>query len=87
MTDDYLDRGHRAYLDNCGRCHGLSNQDVHTWLAMRPFSEFQIKGVVRNGRESMPAFSQALIDDFTLNELIDFMRIVRRSTPDSTGSR
>src|SRR4051812_19054975 len=59
MEDNYYDRGHRAYLDNCSRCHGMRSSQVHAWLEQWSFSERRIRSYVRNGSSAMPAFPQA----------------------------
>jgi mono/diheme cytochrome c family protein len=86
MTDNYFDRGHRAYLDNCSRCHGTRTESVHQWLAGEPFSEFHIKSLVRKGSQVMPPIPTNVLDDFTLNELLDYLRIVRRTTEPDTSA-
>ena len=79
MVDNYFDLGRRAYLDNCSRCHGIRMQEVHKWLAARPFTTFRVKSLVRNGSQVMQSIPDYVLDDYTLNQLIEYMRIVRRS--------
>ena len=86
MADNYFDLGRRAYLDNCSRCHGIRVQQVHKWLAAQPFSSFHIKSLIRNGSQVMQPIPDYVLDDYTMNQLIEYLRIVRRTSELDTSA-
>lgn len=73
------ERGRRVFLDNCQACHPGGEGGVGPALNNKPFPAFLIDVQVRHGLGGMPAFSRAEITDHQLDDLVVYLRQLRRA--------
>ncbi len=69
--------GTSVYASNCATCHGASLQGATgPALSANAFDANQIKTAVRNGKGTMPPFSQTLLTTQQLSDLVAYIATV-----------
>ena len=90
-----LTRGREAFLKNCQQCHPSGEADVGPALNNKLLPAFLIRTQVRMGLGGMPKFSKQEIGAQELNEIVVYMKQLRRDAqaakaaakkPEATGS-
>lgn len=71
-------RGQLVYMKNCYRCHQGGEGGLGPALN-RPFPDAVIRTQVRHGLGAMPSFPPDMIRDCDLEELLAYLKAVRRS--------
>jgi mono/diheme cytochrome c family protein len=72
------ERGQLIYMKNCYRCHQGGEGGLGPSLYC-PLPDAVIRVQVRHGLEAMPAFPPAMISDHDLDDLLAYLKAVRRS--------
>ena len=74
-----LPRGQAVFARYCNTCHPGGGKGAGPSLIERGpgLSDEQIRDSVRNGRNRMPAYSQTLISDDALTDLIAYIRTLK----------
>ncbi len=79
--DERAERGRAVFMDNCHQCHPGGEAGLGPALNDKPFPEFLKKFQVRHGLGTMPSFSKAKISDEQLDDLMEYLKALRRSRP------
>jgi mono/diheme cytochrome c family protein len=73
-------RGQLVFMTNCHQCHPGGEAGLAPAINDKPFPEFLKKFQVRHGLGAMPSFSSARISDAELDDLMQYLHTLRRST-------
>lgn len=65
--------GQEAFDKTCGRCHTGRADTVGPDFSKKPYDVDTVKFFVRNGFAGMPAFTESMIDNATLDELAAYV--------------
>ena len=81
LLNEQAERGRVVFMTNCHQCHPGGEAGLGPALNDKPFPEFLKKFQVRRGLGTMPSFSEQQISDEQLEELMEYLKAVRRSRP------
>jgi mono/diheme cytochrome c family protein len=73
--------GQVAYGQVCARCHSSSEHAVGPDLTANPYDVEVLRFFVRYGSGPMPAFSESMIDNTTLDEIAAYLAAEYEETP------
>jgi mono/diheme cytochrome c family protein len=73
-------RGQIVFMKNCHQCHPGGEAGLAPAINNKPFPEFLKKFQVRHGLGAMPSFSDGRISDDELDDLMEYLKTLRRST-------
>lgn len=79
--DERAERGRAVFMANCQQCHPGGEAGLGPALNDKPFPEFLKKFQVRHGLGTMPSFSEQQISDEQLDNLMEYLKALRRSRP------
>jgi mono/diheme cytochrome c family protein len=71
-------RGERVFMTHCYQCHPGGEAGLAPAINNKPLPGFLIKFQVRQGIGAMPAFSSREIPSDELNDLVAYLRALRR---------
>lgn len=75
-------RGELVFMRNCNQCHPLGEGGLGPPINNKAFPGFAIKAKVRTGLGlDMPKFSSDEISDLELDDLVAYMKALRRNHP------
>jgi len=81
MDAQKLARGEEAYMAHCNKCHPGGETALGFAINNKPLPGFMIKAQVRAGAGVMPAFSKELVTGEDLNNMLEFIELLRKRTP------
>ncbi|MCG3117865.1 MAG: cytochrome c [Candidatus Manganitrophus sp. SA1] len=70
--------GQKVFMEHCNQCHPQGETGLGPALNNKPLPSFMIRFQVRRGFGAMPAFSKKDISDDQLNDLVEYVRALRR---------
>lgn len=73
-----LSRGERAYMAHCDKCHPGGDKGLGVALKNKPLPGAMIKAQVRAGLGAMPSFSKEILPDDQLDDLIAYIKELRK---------
>lgn len=73
-----LAEGQRAFMEHCNQCHVGGAGGVGPPLVDKRLPEFFVRFQVRHGIGAMPAFSERTLSDGQVEDIITYMRYLRR---------
>lgn len=76
-----LASGEKAYMAHCNKCHPGGETALGFALNNKPLPGFMIKAQVRAGAGAMPAFSKELVTGEDLNNMLEYIELLRKQTP------
>ena len=79
--DERAERGRAVFMTNCHQCHPGGEAGLGPALNDKPFPEFLKKFQVRHGLGTMPSFSEEKISDPQLEDLMEYLKALRRARP------
>ena len=79
--DERAERGRAVFMANCYQCHPGGEAGLGPAINDKPLPEFLKKFQVRHGLGTMPSFSQQKISDEQLDDLMEYLKALRRSRP------
>lgn len=82
LTEPELAAGRQVFLQRCHQCHPGGEGGLGPGLNDKPLPDFLIRLQVRKGLGVMPAFSEEQISSTELNDLLRYMRHLRRHPAD-----
>ena len=77
-------RGQVVFMNHCHQCHPGGEAGLAPAINDKPFPEFLKKFQVRHGLGTMPSFSEGRISDDELDDLMEYLDTLRRSTRSAT---
>ena len=83
--DERAERGRAVFMTNCHQCHPGGEAGLGPALNDKPFPEFLKKFQVRHGLGTMPSFSEQKISDEQLDDLMEYLKALRRARPVRTS--
>jgi mono/diheme cytochrome c family protein len=86
VLDARAERGRAVFMTNCYQCHPGGEAGLGPALNDKPFPEFLKKFQVRHGLGTMPSFSESKISDEQLEDLMQYLKALRRSRPAAAGA-
>jgi mono/diheme cytochrome c family protein len=78
ITDAALERGEKLFMKKCNQCHPKGDAGLGPALNNKPLPGFMIKLQVRMGAGAMPSFSKEEISKSELEELVSYLKALRR---------
>ena len=75
-------RGEVVYMQSCQQCHPNGEGGMGPSLNNRHLPGFAIKAQTRWGVGAMPAFPKTEIDRDELDDMVDYMKEIRRVRPE-----
>lgn len=72
--------GEIAYQQVCARCHTGREDTVGPDLTANPYDPETIRHFVRHGSGPMPAFTEAMVDAATLDEIAAHIASIRKES-------
>ena len=79
--DQRAERGRAVFMVNCHQCHPGGEAGLGPALNDKPFPDFLKKFQVRHGLGTMPSFSEQKISDQQLDDLMEYLKALRRARP------
>lgn len=70
--------GQKVFMRECHQCHPGGEAGLGPAINNKPLPGFMIRLQVRHGIGAMPAFSQSEISPKELDELVEFLKALRR---------
>jgi mono/diheme cytochrome c family protein len=70
-------RGQRVFMAQCQGCHPGGEAGVGPSLNDKPAPRFLMRIQVRHGLGAMPAFPPSRVDDRELDDLLDYVLVLR----------
>lgn len=74
-------RGRQVFMQNCNQCHVGGAGSLGPGINDKPLPGFAIRMQVRYGFGAMPAFSKEQISDRKLDDLVVYLKALRRAGP------
>lgn len=71
-------RGQLVFMRHCTQCHNGGAGSLGPAINDKPLPGFMIRLQVRQGFGAMPGFSKKKISDTQLDDLVDYLRALRR---------
>jgi mono/diheme cytochrome c family protein len=71
-------RGERVFMTHCDKCHPGGEAGLGAALNNKPLPGPMIKMQVRAGAGAMPKFSKELLPDDQLDDLIAYLKVLRK---------
>ena len=84
--DQRAERRRAVFMTNCHQCHPGGEAGLGPALNDKPFPEFLKKFQVRHGLGTMPSFSEQKISDEQLDDLMEYLKALRRARPVRTSA-
>jgi mono/diheme cytochrome c family protein len=84
--DQRAERGRTVFMASCHQCHPGGEAGLGPALNDKPFPEFLKKFQVRHGLGTMPSFSEQKISDEQLDDLMEYLKALRRARPVQTAA-
>ena len=81
------ERGRLVFMTYCHQCHPGGEAGLGPALNDKPFPEFLKRFQVRHGLGTMPSFSEQKISDAQLDDLMEYLKALRRSRPTAAFTR
>lgn len=78
VTDPQFQRGQHAFMTHCYQCHPSGASGLGPALNDKPLPPTLIRTQVRQGLGAMPAFSEEHIPDDELDDLVAYVKALRR---------
>jgi mono/diheme cytochrome c family protein len=79
-TTPGLANGRQVFMRNCNQCHPNGEGGLGPALNDKPAPRFLMKTQVRLGLGAMPSFDENRIDPQELDDLMDYVLALRKST-------
>ncbi len=76
-----LARGEVSYMAHCNKCHPGGEKALGFAINNKPLPGFMIKAQVRAGAGAMPAFSKELVTGEDLENILEYIELLRKQTP------
>ena len=73
-----LASGEKAYMHFCDKCHPGGEKGLGFALKNKPLPGPMIKVQVRSGLGAMPAFSEELLHDDQLDDIVAYLKALRK---------
>lgn len=70
--------GQEVFMAHCQQCHPTGAAGLGPAINNKPLPGFLIKFQVRHGLGAMPAFPERQIDDAELDDLVAYLKALRR---------
>jgi mono/diheme cytochrome c family protein len=70
--------GQKIFMRECHQCHPGGEAGLGPAINNKPLPGFMIRLQVRNGIGAMPAFSQSEINPEEMDDLLEFLKALRR---------
>lgn len=70
--------GQKVFMRECHQCHPGGEAGLGPAINNKPLPGFMIRLQVRNGIGAMPAFSQTDINPKEMDDLLEFLKALRR---------
>lgn len=80
-------RGERAFMTYCHKCHPGGEKGLGFALNNKPLPGFMTKAQVRAGAGAMPDFPKELITGEQLDEIVEYVALLRSSPPPPRENR
>ena len=77
-NSDAVARGQRVFMANCHACHPGGEAGLAPAINNKPLPGFMIKTQVRLGVGAMPRFSKEEISSDQLDDLVTYLKALRR---------
>jgi mono/diheme cytochrome c family protein len=77
MSDTAIQTGERLYNTYCYKCHAMGTGGLGFSLNDKPLPRFAIRLQIRHGLGYMPAFSEEVLSDQQVEEIIDYVIAMR----------
>lgn len=87
IDDAKVARGERAFMSHCNKCHPAGDKGLAFALNNKPLPGFMIKAQVRAGAGAMPAFPKELVTGEQLEEMLEYVTLLRKSPPPPRENR
>lgn len=71
--------GEEVFMHRCNQCHPRGEAGLGPALNNKPLPGFMVKFQVRHGLGAMPAFSEKELSDFDLNNVVAYIKTIRRN--------
>ena len=84
--DQRAERGRVVFMAQCHQCHPGGEAGLGPALNDKPLPEFLKKFQVRHGLGTMPSFSEQRISDEQLDDLMEYLKALRRARPIRTAA-
>lgn len=81
LDDASLVAGQRAFAAYCQECHPFGETGLAPAINNKPLPGWLIRFQVRHGLGDMPAFSEDVIDDEELDQIVEYLKYLRRRDP------
>lgn len=78
LQSEKLENGRVVFMEHCHRCHPGGETGLGPALNNKPLPGFLIKFQVRNGLGAMPAFKKDRMSSLELNNLVAYLKKLRR---------
>ena len=78
ITSVEVGNGQKIFMRECHQCHPGGEAGLGPAINDKPLPGFMIRLQVRNGIGAMPAFSQSEISPKEMDDLLEFLKALRR---------
>ena len=79
ISSPVVARGEEVFMHRCNQCHPRGEAGLGPALNNKPLPGFMIKFQVRHGFGAMPAFSDKELSDSDLNNVVAYLKVLRRN--------
>ena len=77
VSDRQVARGQAVFMQKCHKCHPGGEAGLGPALNNKPFPSFLKRFQIRHGLGAMPSFSEDAISDDELDDLIEYLTVLR----------
>ena len=86
VLDQRAERGRVVFMASCHQCHPGGEAGLGPALNDKPLPEFLKRFQVRHGLGTMPSFSEQKISDQQMDDLMEYLKALRRARPLRTAA-
>lgn len=79
LADQEIAKGEVVYMNYCQKCHPGGEAGLGPAINNKPLPGFMIKFQVRNGLGMMPAFKEEVIPDEELDNMVAYLKTLRKA--------
>jgi mono/diheme cytochrome c family protein len=85
IPDPQVEQGQIVFMQKCHKCHPGGEAGLGPAINDKPLPEFLMRFQVRHGVGAMPSFSEEEITDAQLDDLMEYLKMLRHHDGGSTG--
>jgi mono/diheme cytochrome c family protein len=87
IKDEKVERGRLVFMEKCQKCHPAGEAGLAPSLNDKPAPGFLVRFQIRHGLGTMPSFKKDEISKGQMNDLISYIKKLRKHTGENKAEK